>query len=38
MFTEPMIEVIKFAVEDVITESAPAAEATTIPTLEPPCL
>ena len=38
MFVEPMIEVVKFAVEDVITESTPTATETTIPTLEPPCL
>lgn len=36
-FAEPMVEVVKFAVEDVITESA-TAEETTIPALIPPCV
>ena len=38
MFVEPKIEVAKFAIEDVITESAGGAEETTIPALVPPCL
>jgi hypothetical protein len=32
-FVEPSVEVISFAVEDVIT-----ASSTPMPTLEPPCL
>lgn len=36
-FAEPMVEVVKFAVEDVITESTGSTE-TTIPALMPPCL
>ena len=37
-FETPVVDVIKFAVEDVITESgATTAPATTIPALIPPC-
>lgn len=35
-FTEPSVEVIKFAVEDVITVSS-GEEEEEIPTLMPPC-
>ena len=37
-FAEPMVEVVKFAVEDVITESTGGTTETTIPALIPPCL
>ena len=36
-FAEPSVEVIKFAVEDVITASADDEEET-LPALMPPCL
>ena len=38
-FETPVVEVVMFSVEDVITESGVAApEATTLPTLIPPCM
>ena len=35
-FETPVVDVIKFSVEDVITESG--SDATTIPALMPPCV
>ena len=39
-FETPVVDVIKFSVEDVITESgvqAPATTVSTLPSLIPPC-